>query len=188
MQRQITERRAHFLLRRRGKGQSAFRPRTILLRPPRTPGARCPRPRRTNGSPSRVRRQNQGSPPASPHRLSALFTVWRGAVRERPAITSLRLLAVANAGCGGDVARNGDTARKNECATSGRRAPRTDGPLTQFASPRCEKSGSRIGGARTRSRSRERRWRGASKACCSKCASLGRRGRSSPKRLRRHAG
>ena len=43
------------------------------------------------------------------------------AIRDRPTITSLRLLAVLDVLCRGDVATNGDTARKNACATSGRR-------------------------------------------------------------------
>ena len=48
--------------------------------------------------------------------------------RDRPAITSLRLLAVLNV-----LPRTPPLVK--------RRAPRTDGPLTHFASPRGEKSG-----------------------------------------------
>ena len=48
-------------------------------------------------------------------------------LRDRPAITSLRLLAVLNV-------------LSSTPALVKRRAPRTDGPLTHFASPRGEKS------------------------------------------------
>ena len=48
--------------------------------------------------------------------------------RDRPAITSLRLLAVLNV-------------LSSTPAFVKRRAPRPDGPLTHFASPRGEKSG-----------------------------------------------
>ncbi len=47
------------------------------------------------------------------HRLTA-------GARDRPAMASLRLLAVLHVARRDDVARNGDTARKNERATAGR--------------------------------------------------------------------
>ena len=58
-------------------------------------------------------------------RISHRLTVE---ARDRPAITSLRLLAVLNV-----LPRTPPLVK--------RRAPRTDGPLTHFASPRGEKSG-----------------------------------------------
>ena len=50
-------------------------------------------------------------------------------------LRELRLLALLNRPLG-DVARTGDTARKNARATSERLRSRTDDPLTHFASQR----------------------------------------------------
>ena len=58
-------------------------------------------------------------------RISQCLTVE---ARDKPAITSLRLLAVL-------------TVLSSTPPLVKRRAPRTDGPLTHFASPRGEKSG-----------------------------------------------
>ncbi len=65
-------------------------------------------------------------------RISHRLTVE---ARDRPAITSLRLLAVLNVNCQVRVS--------DRVGVVKRRASRTDGPLTHFASPRGEKSGLR---------------------------------------------
>ena len=62
------------------------------------------------------------------HRLARISRRLTAAARDRPAIASLRLLAVLDAGSSTRVLVK-------------RRASRTDGPLAHFASPRGEKSG-----------------------------------------------
>ena len=66
-------------------------------------------------------------------RLTRISHHLTAEARNRPAITSLRLLAVLNVGF--------KYARIVQKRLAERRAPCTDGPLTHFASPRGEKSG-----------------------------------------------
>ena len=70
-----------------------------------------------------------------PGEFNAFLTKWRGEVRERPVIASLRLLTVLNVGFKSVGARHAVP------VVAERRAPCTDWPVTHFALPPGEKRG-----------------------------------------------